>query len=93
VGIILGLRGCWLKGPGARPGEYPDGIRMLTDPLWALISIPFVVAFKVALVTGVIYGLVYFVLRAAERNQPTEISHLEASMHRMNEIADEVGKI
>lgn len=90
LGIILGVRGCWMK---ASAEKSATGIRVLTNPIWALISITFKVTVMVALASGAIVGLSYIILKASARNYPAEISQIQTHLQRMNEIADDIGKI
>ena len=81
LGIILGVRGCWIEGPQKRGS--------LKNALGELFGIPF----KMALLAALIHFCVYLVLRSAEKFQPEEIIEIESKINRLQEISNNLKSI
>lgn len=81
LGIILGLRGCWIEGPGK--------MGPLGNALGALFGIPF----KVAVIAGIIHLCIYLFLKVTEKHLPAEIKGLEAQISKIRTISNELKSI
>lgn len=81
LGIILGLRGCWVEGPGK--------MGSIGAALGALFGIPF----KIALLAGFIHLLIYVVLKISEKVQPGEINGIETQINKIKQISNDLKSI
>lgn len=84
ISVILGLRGCWVKGPGAMSRGVPSsffGDNSLFGAFWALI---WITALGIAISWGIYKAATSAAKSSANREATYRIAHTQYAIDRLN---------
>lgn len=77
--VFLGLRGCWVRGPGA-----PGGPAHFQDSLWAFWALIWIPALGIAISYGIYMAVTYGAKLSATNEERSRTAHPQSAIDRLN---------